>query len=403
MKKYRLNTYRLAKENIRRKPFRSFVFIFLILLFSFAMLTGTVLSTSLSAGVESLSDRLGADVMVVPAGYETNIDSILLSGKPSNFYLPADSMDKLKNIDGIEKMSPQTYIATLSASCCSYPVQIMGIDFETDFLIKPWLTKTLNRDLEYGEVIVGSHIAGESGQKLMFFGNTFDIAGRLEQTGMGFDATVFMTRETAITLAKSAERIMMHPLSKDGSLISTVMVKLKPGYDSVQVAREITDKYASEGLFGMFSKKFVNTISANLKIITKYVHFTIIAVWVLAFFVIGFLFSVMLGERKKELAVLRTLGATKSKLMKMIMLESLIISLYGALIGTVLAILAIVFVSPFMVDALKIPFLLPNLSTLVFITITCFALAILTGPVASLYSALKISKIDVYQTMRAND
>ncbi len=403
MKKYRLTTYKLAVENIRKKPFRSFVFIFLILLFSFAILTGTVLSTSLSAGVSSLSDRLGADVMVVPAGYETDIDSILLSGRPSNFYLPITAMDKLKNIEGIEKMSPQTYIATLSASCCSYPVQIVGIDFETDFIIKQWLTKDIKRDLKYGEVIVGHHIAGQGGQKLMFFGNTFDIAGRLEQTGMGFDATVFMTRETAIDLAKSAERIMMHPLSKDGSLISTVMVKLKPGYDSATVAREITDKYASEGIFGMFSKKFVNTISANLKMITKYVNSTIAIIWILAFFVIGFLFSVMLGERKKEMAVLRTLGATKSKLMKLILVESLIISVYGAVMGTFLAVITIVFVSPFMVEAVKIPFLLPPISKLIFMTVTCFALAVLTGPIASLYSALHISKIDVYQTMRAND
>lgn len=237
----------------------------------------------------------------------------------------------------------------------------------------------------------------------MFFGNTFDIAGRLEQTGMGFDATVFMTRETAIDLAKSAERIMMHPLSKDGSLISTVMVKLKPGYDSATVAREITDKYASEGIFGMFSKKFVNTISANLKMITKYVNSTIAIIWILAFFVIGFLFSVMLGERKKEMAVLRTLGATKSKLMKLILVESLIISVYGAVMGTFLAVITIVFVSPFMVEAVKIPFLLPPISKLIFMTVTCFALAVLTGPIASLYSALHISKIDVYQTMRAND
>ncbi len=403
MKTYRLTIHRLAIENIRRRPFRSFVFIFLIMLFSFAILTGTVLSTSLSAGVSSLSDRLGADVMAVPAGYKADIDSILLSGKPSNFYLPVTALDKLKSIEGIDKMSAQTYIATLSASCCSYPVQIIGIDFETDFIIKPWLTENLNRDLKYGEVIVGNHVAGEGGQKIMFFARPFTIAGRLEQTGMGFDASVFMTRETAADLARSAERIMMHPLSEDGSLISTVMIKLKPGYDSVKVAREITDKYASDGIFGMFSKKFVNHISSNLKVITRYVNITIIIIWILAVFVIAFLFSVMLGERKKEMAVLRTLGATRAKLLRLILIESFVVSLYGAIMGIILAIIAIVFVSPYMVQAVKIPFLLPSIPKLIVMTLTCFALAVLTGPLASLYSAFRISKIDVYQTMRSND
>lgn len=403
MKTYPLTTKRLAIENIRRKPFRSFAFIFLILLFSFALLAGTVLSTSLSRGVSSLSDRLGADVMVVPAGYEAKIDSILLSGKPNSFYLPGSVMEKLETIEEIEKMTPQTYIATLSASCCSYPVQIVGIDYNTDFLIKPWLTRTLQRDLKFGEVIVGNHVAGESGEKVKFFGKPFDISGRLEQTGMGFDSTVFMTRETAIELSKAAERIMVHPLSKDGSLISTVMIKLKPGYDSIEIARKITEKYAEDGIFGMFSKKFVNNISSNLSIVTRYVKITIGLIWALAVFVIALLFSVMLNERKKEMAVLRTLGATKGKLLRLILTESVTISFYGALLGTGLGILAIFAFSPIMGEALNIPFLLPHIFELAKIVIVCFAVAVLTGPLASLYSAVRISRMDVYQTMRAND
>ena len=56
---------------------------------------------------------------------------------------------------GIDRMSPQTFLATLNASCCSYPVQLVGIDYGTDFLIKPWLERTLHRDLKNGEVILG--------------------------------------------------------------------------------------------------------------------------------------------------------------------------------------------------------------------------------------------------------
>ena len=70
-------------------------------------------------------------------------------------------------------------------------------------------------------------------------GKGFPVAGRLEQTGMGFDATVFMTRGTLTALAREAERILKHPLNRDGSLISTVMVKLAPGYDSVKAARAL--------------------------------------------------------------------------------------------------------------------------------------------------------------------
>ena len=80
----RLTTFELAGKNIRRKPRRSFCLVLVILLFAFSLYAGSVLSLSLSGGVASISDRLGADIMVVPEGYDPHIDSILLSGKPPN-------------------------------------------------------------------------------------------------------------------------------------------------------------------------------------------------------------------------------------------------------------------------------------------------------------------------------
>lgn len=390
----------LAKENIKRKAIRSFGLIFLVMLFSLVLFAGTVFSLSLSSGVSSLSDRLGADIMVVPEGHEVHIDSILLSGEPSDFYLPKNTMDLLKDIEGIDKMSPQTYLATLSASCCSYPVQIIGIDFDTDFLIKPWLTETLGRELKKGEVIVGNHVSGDNGQKLSFFNQPFNIAGRLEQTGMAFDATVFMTKDTIIELAKAAQRIKEHPLSKDGSLISTVMIKLKPGYDAEKVSYEITHKLSDKGIYAMFSKKFVNSVSANLSIISKYIYATIIGLGVLAIFIISILFSVILHERKKEMAVLRTLGATKSRLRSLIMLEAFIISSVGSVLGTIFGGVIIVIMGPIMIDKLRIPYLAPSTTFMITVGAITLIIGALTGPLASLYSVIKLSKRDVYVSLR---
>ncbi len=399
-KNKKLTLLNLAKENIRRKVFRSFSLIILITLFSFTLITGSILSMSLSKGVSSLSDRLGADVMVVPAGYDVHIDSILLSGKPSNFYLPADAVDKIKTIEGIDKMTTQTYLATLSASCCSYPVQLIGIDYDTDFLIKPWMEETVNMDLAYGEIIIGNKVAGEPGQEIKFFGKPFTIKGRLQQTGMGFDATVFMTKETIADLAVEAVRKMKHPLSDDGSLISTIMIKLKEGYESEVVAKEITTKFGQENIFGLFSKKFVNKISANLIIISSYIKVIIGVLWILAVIVIALLFAMTLSERKKEMATLRVLGATKGQLVKLVLIESSLISLYGSILGMGLSYLGVVLLGKNISESLKIPFLLPPTSTVIITVIICFMASFLTGPLSSLYSALKLSKADVYQSMR---
>lgn len=392
----------LAKENIRKKPLRSLSLISMIAIFVVFLFCGTILSKSISNGVNSLSNRLWADVIVVPEGYKANIESVLLKGEPSQFYLPDGTFDKLKKIDGVEAMTPQLYVATLSASCCSYPVQIIGIDYDTDFLIKPWLEKSLNRKLKDDEVIVGNHIIGERNSKVKFFEEKLDIVGRLEQTGMGFDATVFVNMKTAKKLAKASERIQKNPAS-EGEKISTVLLKLKPGYDSVKVSNKIMKEYAKDGIFAMFSKKFVNEVSSNLKVISGYIYFSIVAIWIMSMILMAVVFSVILNERKKELSILRILGASKKKVSNIIMAESFYIGLYGSIVGLLVGILAIFSVVPIIQKNLNLPFLMPSILNICLIGIISLLVGISIGCISSFNSVRKISKTDAYLTMREND
>ncbi len=399
----KLSLQYLATENLRNKPFRSFALILLVAVFSFILLAGSLVSFSLSSGVESLSDRLGADIMVVPPGHEADIDSILLTGSPSGFYLPSNAVELLSDNPAIAKMTPQTYIATLSASCCSYPVQIIGIDEKTDFLIKPWLEEVTDHDLEPGEVIVGNRVEGLVGQEVKFFGNPYKIVGRLEQTGMGFDATVFVNQDTALQLYKASERKQDIKLSEDGSLISTVMIKLKAGYDSVETARAITKKFADQGMFAMYSKKFVNNISSNLQAIMNLVKSAIVVIWILAIAVLAMVFTMILRERKKEFAILRILGATKGHLKSLILRESFLISLIGAIVGVVLALIFVFFYGKQLATNMSIPFLLPSVVGISLWTLACFIISLLVAPVASFFAIRSLSKWDVYSQFREDE
>ena len=58
--------------------------------------------------------RLGADLMVVPEGYETQVKDVLLLGEPNYFYMERSAEDIVRNIDGVEKVSAQFYLTSLS-------------------------------------------------------------------------------------------------------------------------------------------------------------------------------------------------------------------------------------------------------------------------------------------------
>ena len=268
---------------------------------------GTVFILNLSYDIQNASDKLGADIMIVPAGYDPRIDSILLSGKPSASYLPENSLEIIKNLArekilGIEKISPQVFMATLRASCCAYPVQIMGIDYDSDFIIKSWLDKNFERGLNDDEIILGFHSKGNVGDEIIFFDKPLKIVGKLERTGMGIDSSVFMNRNTIIELAKAADKIKAQKLAENNNLISVIMLKLKAGEDSQATAKALNRELNSQGMYALFSKKFVSNISSTLVIAAHIVKYFSVALWLTAAIIItALLFSLRAGKNKKFL------------------------------------------------------------------------------------------------------
>ncbi len=400
---HNLSTWGLAKKNLSRHPYRTFFLILAIMLLSFFLFTGSVLSLSLSRGAESMSNRLGADVMIVPEGYDPHVDSILLSGKPSTFYLPNTALQEISAMRediGIEQISPQTFLATLRASCCAYPVQLVGIDLDSDFIVGAWMRNKIHHELRDGEIIVGYHVAGWPGDTIKFFNKSLTVAARLEQTGMGFDAMIFMNRATIAELSREAERITGRTMRNDGSLTSVLMLKLKNGYDSVAAAAEINRRLNKKGIYALFSKKFVNDIGSSLRTVSLIIKSSVIFLWVMSVLIVGLIFALTLIERRSEFGILRSIGASRKKLAALSLAEVLMLSVYGAVLGVVLGNAAVAAGSPFVVEALGLPFLLPSLSVILGLTVSAVVLAVMTGVFSAGVSVLRVSRMDIHTIMK---
>lgn len=397
-----LHTRQIANINISQKPVRSLSLILLVVLFSFVLSAGALFLSSLSAGVENLSNRLGADVMIVPSGYQADIENVLLKGSPSTFYLPKDVEANVEKLEGVQSVTPQLFVATLAASCCSYPVQIIGIDPKTDFLIQPWLSKRFDKPLKDNEAFVGANVRGEPGEKVHFFNKDLHIAGRLEPTGIGFDSTVFVNMHTAVELAKASERMGINK-AKSGDYVSVLMIKLKPNVDPAKFAKYVSSQFSKDGIFPLFSKRFVNSVSANLQFLAHLIWIAIGVLWVLSIIILAITFSAMLNERKKEMGVLKILGATRKKLRNIVLIEAFKISMYGGLIGSTFGIVGGIIWAPLVSNSLNIPFQSLSILAYAFVFIIAFLCAIAIAPLSCLASLIKINKMESYITLREND
>ena len=98
-----LTTRVLAFENIKRKPYRTAALITVVALSAAVLFANFIITSSLKGGIKGLKNRLGADLMIVPQGYESQMENVLLSGEPNYFY-----MDK-----SIEKARDNGYVETI--------------------------------------------------------------------------------------------------------------------------------------------------------------------------------------------------------------------------------------------------------------------------------------------------
>ena len=394
----------LILENYLRNPFRSFGLSLLIALFASVLLIGGLLSFSLSKGLNRLSSRLGADVIVIPQGSEINDQTVLLQGDSKYTYLPPGSLEFIRGLDGVEIATPQYFIMTLSASCCDQKVSIIGFDTESDFVIQPWIREVLADKLPKGSIVVGSEIRTGEKNTLKIFDRDYPVAAMLEPIGNKLDQAVFVDVATLADIREAAEAkgivFLKDEKTLDGEIAaySSILIKLKEGADVERLSREIHSRYdgvqfrTRKDLFSGLQK------SANFLQIVVWAIVAIFLIVAAAAIVISF--SLSTRERRREYALLRIIGFTRKRLQNLVLGEALLVSAVGAYIGLLFASVAFFTFRIWIGEHVGIPFIVPAAAEIAGVYVAVILLLHSVGPAAVYGVANKVSQIDAYAALR---
>lgn len=395
----------LPLRNLKSTPLKTAAMIFLTFILSFCLFSGSIVIMSLQNGIGRLEDRLGADVVVIPNSAKRKIDPnfMLLNGTPGYFYMPKQNFDMISHIEGVDKISAQTFLASLSASCCSVPVQIIGFDQKTDFIIQPWIKKSYGKPLGYGDVVVGASVNADVGDTIQFYNQQCKIVAKLESTGTGFDTAVYTNAETINMLIDASIQMGLNPVfqGKAEDVISSIYIKVKDGYDITKVSNDINLRIRR--VKAIPAKSMLSGIAGSLSAVSQSIEFLIYAVWIMVFIILIIAFSLPIGSRKKEFAVLRILGISRKKLAKIILKESAIISMIGGIIGLAAGSIFIIPFSGLIESSLKLPFLIPDFQIIVALSIAIFVTVFAIGAIASAYSAFRLSRVDTASILRGGN
>jgi putative ABC transport system permease protein len=326
-----ISFFSVALKNLKRKTFRTGVLVFAIALLVALLIFAISFTVSVASSLKKSSERLGADLVVVPVGARGFAEEFLLESKNTSFYMPISIIDKVKKIEGIESLTYHTYLSSISGLCCDImPTRIVAFNPATDFIINPWLQKSLGRPLQIGEAIAGYGTSENLGLGLLdieatIFNNRFKIVGVLEQTGTGLDHALFMTEDNLKNIIESGKS----PLKKGE--ISIIFLKLKKGYDPDFVGRVLEGEIPEVDVVARsdMGEKFINTLAD----INKIFLLTTVLASVLTTFLVWAIFSAIANERSKEIGIMRALGAKESHIVRLYLIEVLVLGLLGSIIG----------------------------------------------------------------------
>ncbi len=296
---------------------------------------------------------------------------------------------------------------------------VVGANLQEEFTIKPWLRLkeideaeadndneasaeegdekmpfqaiNLSRQdlelltLEDNQIIVGFMSAASlslaEGSVLQLEGQEFEVYGVLDESGNSEDNQIFMNLKTAQELLNKPDEITVIEMAVDYSLSSEekLLAELETALPHTKITSMRQEALRRDEMLTRLVR-FGMTIS--------------ILVLLIGMLVVGLTMFSSVRERTREIGVFRALGFRKTDIAKLILLEGLLISIAGGIIGYLFGMLLAHYSGEFIAGAEIV--VQWKLSTL----IMAVGLSVFMGLISSLYPAYRAANQDPVEALR---
>ncbi|MBQ7943743.1 MAG: ABC transporter permease [Lachnospiraceae bacterium] len=387
--KNKLTVFDIAWKNVKSRAYRTGVMTLFIFVLAATLFTCMVMLTSMENGIESTSKRLGADIVVVPARYYSSIENALFTGEPCTVYFDKSWVERLEEVEGVESTSSQLFLATLGAECCESLTQLIAFDEADDFVVSPWIKENTAKSMTDSEVVVGCDLGLHEGEEVTYYGVDFTVAGVLEQSGMGYDHTVFVNLDGARRIIQSESAKNFLTIQND-DFISMVNLKVKDGYDIEAVSNAIATKYEDIAVY--ITSKMLGNVEKDMKGFSTYCKILSVILVLLSTIAVVSIFSITINERKREFGIFILFGTSKKQLIEIIVIEAAIITVIGTLAGIFASGAVMLFFQNLISANMAIPYLELDFVGMLVILLKCILITLGMGCVSTIYSLINLGR-----------
>jgi putative ABC transport system permease protein len=399
---------RVAAQNVARHRLRAIFLAVAVMLVVGVGFASFVAGWALRAGMTTTFSRMGADLVVVPRSTLVNITSSLLTVQPTDATLAADMANSLRAVAGVGRVASQRVVAMVVDG---QPANVIAYDPTADFTIASWLEDHLTGPAAANNVVVGGRLPGQLGQWLSVCGKPLGIYGRLGKTGVGpFDESYFLTFAAladVVSLCRSKPAAAaghndgkVCPPDLQPDRVSAFLLQLLPGakVEDVKFAlARLPDIKVVEGNSVLTSSR--QALDLLLVGVAVFTAFQLIALSIL----VSLLFSAIVQERRREIGLLRAMGARPKQVMTIILGEAAIVTGLAGLAGLVFgAALLLIFARSlgFYFGLLGIPFAWPPPAVLQLGSVMAVGLSAVLGLVGAFLPAWRVRRMDPYDLVQ---
>ncbi|SDG93912.1 putative ABC transport system permease protein [Lentzea fradiae] len=247
----------------------------------------------------------------------------------SNVYsqpLPKKFVDEIAQVRGVEKVAPEVSAWGESpklryADVVGYPSDVIGS------LVRPPVAAGTLTGLKDDQIALREKDAKEAGLTLgatvPISGKDFTIVALINDNSYG----------AGIVTLPAAEAISKEPLNG----YQTMLVKLAPGTDLGTARADLERAIASSPVAVLDSAAEVKAeLNGQIDQILLFIWALVGLALVIALFGIANTLTLSVLERTRESALLRALGLTRGQLRQMLVVESILMALIGAVVGVLL-------------------------------------------------------------------
>ena len=396
-----LNTFFLALRSIQRNLLRSFLTILGIVIGVSAVITMVTLGNGATLAVQNQISSLGTNLLQIRPGQRMGSGS---GGAPA--FKDTDAAAIAGQIGGISAVAPEARSsATLVANGRNWSSSVIGST--NAWLITGNWTLASGREFSDAEQQAGSAVCmiGETVRRELY-GTRTALGEQLRVKQISCEIVAVLSAKGQGSFGTDQDEVVLVPIKTlqrritGNNRVNTLLVSMADGSDAnrlkasltqlLRERRKLTD--GDEDNFNVLdTKQLADTLSGTTKVMTTLLG----AVAAVSLLVGGIgIMNIMLvsvTERTREIGLRLAIGALEREVLLQFLIEAVVLSSLGGLVGIVLATLA----SVVLAGVMEVPYVF-NLS----VNLLSFVFSAGIGVLFGYFPARRAARMDPIEALR---